>query len=98
MGIVGGVTDNGEAPDDSFYSNLLNDNLEDLSAQELFAVQFARAMGTDPQKLAKDEQFWAQVKEVFTDAEITDLTYCIAGWMGMGRAAHVLGLDGNCSI
>jgi alkylhydroperoxidase family enzyme len=98
MGIVGGVTDNGESPDDSFYSNLLNDNLEDLSAQELVAVQFAKAMGKEPQKLAKDEQFWAQVKEVFTDAEITDLTYCIAGWMGMGRAAHVLGLDGNCSI
>ena len=55
-------------------------------------------MWSPSQKLAKDEQFWAQVKEVFTDAEITDLTYCIAGWMGMGRAAHVLGLDGNCSI
>ena len=35
---------------------------------------------------------------VFSDAEITDLTYCIAGWMGMGRAAHVLGLDQNCEI
>ena len=98
MGIVGGVTNNGEAPDDSFYSNLLNDNLEGLSSRELIAVQFAKAMGTEPQKLAKDEKFWAEVKEVFSDAEITDLTYCIAGWMGMGRVAHVLGLDSNCSI
>jgi len=98
MGISGGVTKNGEAPDDSFYSNLLNDNLEDLSSQELVAVRFAKAMGIEPQKLAKDEKFWAEVKEVFTDAEITDLTYCIAGWMGMGRVAHVLGLDSNCSI
>jgi hypothetical protein len=55
-------------------------------------------MGTEPKQLARDEKFWAEVKDVFTDAEITDLTYCIAGWMGMGRAAHVLGLDSNCTI
>jgi hypothetical protein len=98
MGIVGGVTSNGEAPDDTFYSNLLSNNLEGFSARELIAVQFAKAMGTEPKQLAKDEKFWAEVKDIFTDAEITDLTYCIAGWMGMGRVAHVLGLDNNCTI
>ena len=77
---------------------MLNDSLEGLSSRELIAAQFAKAMGTEPQKLAKDEKFWAEVKEVFSDAEITDLTYCIAGWMGMGRVAHVLGLDSNCTI
>ena len=77
---------------------MLNNNLEGLSSRELIAVQFAKAMGTEPQKLAKDEKFWAEIKEVFNDAEITDLTYCIAGWMGMGRVVHVLGLDSNCSI
>ena len=98
MGIVGGVTNNGEAPDTTFYENLLNNNLEDLSAKELIAFQFAKVMGTEPKQLAKDEEFWAEVKDIFTDAEITDLTYCIAGWMGMGRVAHVLGLDNNCTI
>ena len=98
MGIAGGVTNNGDAPDDIFYSNLLNDNLADMNSQELVAVRFAKAMGTEPQKLAKDEKFWVEVKEVFTDAEITDLTYCISGWMSMGKVAHVLGLDSNCSI
>ncbi len=98
MGIAGGVTSNGEAPDDAFYSNLLSNNLEGFSARELIAVKFAKAMGTEPKQLAKDEKFWAEVKDIFTDAEITDLTYCIAGWMGMGRVAHVLGLDNNCTI
>ena len=98
MGIVGGVTNNGEATDNTFYENLLHNNLEDLSAKELIAFQFAKAMGTEPKQLAKDEEFWAEVKDIFTDAEITDLTYCIAGWMGMGRVAHVLGLDSNCTI
>ena len=40
-------------------------------------------MGEDPKGLSNDEEFWVEVKDVFSDAEITDLTYCIAGWMGM---------------
>ena len=55
-------------------------------------------MGEDPKGLSNDEKFWVEVKDVFSDAEITDLTYCIAGWMGMGRVAHVLGLDQNCEV
>tara|TARA_Y100001935_G_C17229700_1_gene469745 strand:- start:88 stop:600 length:513 start_codon:yes stop_codon:yes gene_type:complete len=98
MGITGGVIENGEAPNEAFYSNLLNENYSDLSKQELLAVKFAKAMGEDPKKLSKDENFWVEVKDVFSDAEITDLTYCIAGWMGMGRVAHVLGLDQNCEV
>ena len=98
MGITEGVIKNGEAPNEAFYSNLLNENYADLSKQELFAVKFANAMGKDPKKLSKDEKFWVEVKDVFSDAEITDLTYCIAGWMGMGRVAHVLGLDQNCEV
>ena len=79
-------------------SHLLKGNLEGLSLRELVAVQFKKAMGTDPQKLAMDEKFCAEIKEVFSNAEIIDLTHCIAGWMGMGRVAHVLSLDSNCSI
>jgi hypothetical protein len=98
MGISEGVITNGEAPDEEFYSKLLNNNLEDLTEKELIAVKFAKGMGQDPKKLSADEKFWVEVKNVFSDAEITDLTYCIAGWMGMGRVAHVLGLDQNCEI
>ena len=98
MGITDGVIKNGEAPNEVFYSNLLNENYADLSKKELLAVQFAKAMGEDPKKLSKDDKFWLEVKDVFSDAEITDLTYCIAGWMGMGRVAHVLGLDQNCEV
>ena len=98
MGITDGVIKNGEAPNEAFYENLLNENYADLSKMELLAVQFAKAMGEDPKKLSKDEKFWLEVKGVFSDAEITDLTYCIAGWMGMGRVAHVLGLDQNCEV
>jgi hypothetical protein len=98
MGITHGVISNGEAPDKKFYSNILSNNFEDLSDQELMAIKFAQGMGQDPKQLSADEKFWKEIKTVFTDAEITDLAYCTAGWMGMGRVAHVLGLDKNCEI
>ena len=98
MGISKGVINNGHAPDEDFYSDLLDENYDNLSSQELVAVKFAKAMGEDPKSLSRDEKFWVEIKTNFTDAEITDLTYCIAGWMGMGRVAHVLGLDKNCEI
>tara|TARA_Y100000590_G_C15685303_1_gene1001372 strand:- start:405 stop:911 length:507 start_codon:yes stop_codon:yes gene_type:complete len=93
MGIKGGVIENGDAPDDQFYQDLLNNDLSNLNHQERLAFQYAQAMGNEPKKLAQDDKFWDELKKVFSDGEITDLTYCIAGWMGMGRVAHVLGLD-----
>jgi hypothetical protein len=48
--------------------------------------------------LASDEAFWAEVKAALSDDEIVDLTYCTACWIGLGRAAHILGLDTACNI
>ena len=98
MGIEKGVIDNGIAPDESFYNEILNKDYSNLSTREILAVNYAILMGNKPKELSKDDNFWDEMKKVFTDQEITDLTYCIAGWMGMGRVAHVLGLDQNCSI
>ena len=98
MGIEKGVIDNGIAPDESFYTEILNKDYSNLSTRETLAVNYAISMGNKPKELSKDDNFWDEMKKVFTDEEITDLTYCIAGWMGMGRVAHVLGLDQNCSI
>ena len=98
MGIEGGVALNGEVPDENFYTQLLRDDLSHLNRQESLAVKYAKAMGSEPRQLAKDEAFWEELKEHFNDQEITDLTSCIAGWMGMGRVAHVLGLDQDCAI
>ena len=98
LGIQTGVIDNGEIPDEEFYQALLDDDLSSLDKKEKLAVEFARLMGTAPQELSADDEFWKELKLSFTDAEITDLTYSVAGWMGMGRVFHVLGMDQNCSI
>jgi hypothetical protein len=46
MGITHeGVIANGEAPNEEFYSKLLNNNFEDLTEKELIAVKFAQCNG-----------------------------------------------------
>ena len=55
-------------------------------------------MGTDPQKLSADDAFWNEMRTEFSEAELTDLTYCVAMWMGLGRMTHVLGLDSGCEV
>ena len=98
LGIHSGVIENGEVPDEAFYRALLDGQHSHLSQRERMAVEYANAMGDRPQALSADDDFWLQMKGVFSDAEITDLTYSIAGWMGMGRVFHVLGMDQSCAI
>lgn len=98
LGYEGGVIEQGNAPDEAMYQAVLGGDLSSLTEKERLAVRFSQKMGTDPRGLAEDEVFWAQFKGVMTDVEIVDLTHCTAAWMAMGRVAHVLGVDGVCSI
>ncbi len=96
MGVDGGVAENGEAPDEIFYTALLAEDTSGLDHREQLAVEYARGMGKNPQSIAADERFWKEFKSEFSNLEITDLSYCIAAWMGLGRVAHVLGIDKAC--
>jgi alkylhydroperoxidase family enzyme len=98
LGIDSGVIENGQVPDETFYQALLEGRQDHLDERERLAVEYANAMGESPKALAGNEVFWEQLKTAFSDAEITDLTYCVAGWMGMGRVFHVLGMDGSCAV
>ncbi len=96
LGIDGGVINNGGAPDEAFYTAILDEDLTALDESELLAVRYAQMMGTNPKGLAVDEEFWLDFKAVFNDQQVADITYCIGAWMSMGRAIHVLGLDVAC--
>lgn len=99
VGVEGGVIDQDNAPDEAMYRAVLDGDLSALSERERLAVRYSQAMGTDPQGLAADEAFWAQLKAVLSDEEIVDLTYSTAAWMAIGRVAHVLGIDAAaCSV
>jgi len=93
------VTNNGPAPDEAFYAAVHEWRTSPvLSAREKLAIEYAEGIGLDPQALAVNEDFWARFKAHFADAEIVDLSFCVAVWIGLGRAAHVMGLDAVCAI
>ena len=98
LGLQGDRAQGGPEPDESFYRALLAGDETQLSQGERVAVEFARAMSLDPQGLAEDQGLWSRLKDALGDEEIVDLTYCCAGWIGFGRATHVLGVDAMCSL
>ena len=98
LGLTAGVATHGAVPDEAFYQAVLAGNDAPLDPRERIAVRYARAMGENPRGLAADEPLWSELKARLSDAEIVDLTYCIAAWMGLGRVAHVLGIDAACAI
>jgi alkylhydroperoxidase family enzyme len=64
--------------------------LTDLTVQERLAVEYAEAFAVQHERI--DDAFMERMKSCFTDAEILDLTICVAAFLGLGRALHVLGL------
>jgi len=94
------VANNGDVPVEEYYA-AVNDGWRDsdlFSQRERLAIEYAEKLGTDPIKAAYDEDFWARMKQEFSDDEIVDLSYCIAAWMGLGRVTHALGFDAVCAV
>lgn len=93
------VIENGAAPDEDFYQNVLNwKTYPGYNDRERIAIEYAERFCLDPQALSVDEPFWQGAKQAFTDDEIVDLSLCVASFIATGRVAHVLGLDKVCSI
>ena len=92
------VGNNGDAPDEAFVAALAEWRTSPLfTTRERLAVEFAERFAEEPKVLAVDEDFWARMHANFSDAEIMDLSHCVAAWMGLGRIAHVLGFDSVCT-
>ena len=62
----------------------------ELTEQERLAIEFAELFAIDHERI--DDAFMDRMKASFTDAEILDLTICVAAFLGLGRALHVLGI------
>jgi alkylhydroperoxidase family enzyme len=92
------IASHGPAPNEAFYRSVSRwrDDPQ-FSERERLAIGYAEGLGLDPHGVAKDEDLWKRIKAVFSDAEIVDLSYCIACWMGLGRVGHALGTDKVCS-
>jgi AhpD family alkylhydroperoxidase len=64
--------------------------------RQRLAVEYAERYATDHQDI--DEDMFDRLRAVFSDAEVLDLTMCIAVYLGLGRALEVLGIDEACAI
>ena len=45
-----------------------------------------------------DDDFFDRLHAAFTDAEVLDLTMCIASYLGLGRALAVLGIEDHAPL
>lgn len=93
------VVTRGPAPDEEFYESVADWQASPLfSKRERLVIEYADKFANDPQGLAYDDDFWTRFRDDFSDEETVDLSLCMAGWLGLGRVTHALGLDGACAV
>ena len=66
------------------------------SPQERLAIEYAERFALDHTGI--DDDFVAGLRAEFTDAEILDLSICVAHFLGTGRLLRVLGIDQTCQV
>jgi AhpD family alkylhydroperoxidase len=66
------------------------------TARQRLAIEYAERFATAHASI--DDAFFGRLRELFSDAEILDLTLCIAVFLGLGRSLTVLGVDQSCAI
>lgn len=64
--------------------------------RQRLAIEYAERFATDHASL--NDGFFQQLRCVFSDEEILDLTLCVAVFLGLGRSLTVLGVDQSCAI
>ena len=62
-----------------------------FTEEERLAIEYAERFAVDHTSI--DDEFFARLRTQFTDAEIFDLTVCLAHFLGLGRLLRVLGID-----
>jgi len=88
------VTQQGLTED--FYRHVGEYHTADYSEQERLAIEYAERFVLDHTRIGDD--FFARLRQCFSDAEILDLTVCIATFLGLGRLLRVLGIDETCEV
>jgi len=64
--------------------------------RQRLAIEYAERFANDHASI--DDSFMGRLQELFSDAEILDLTLCVAVFLGLGRTLAVLGVDQSCAI
>ena len=76
---------------EEFYRHVGDHTTDRYSPEEQLAIEYAERFALDHTGI--DDAFFARLAERFTDAEILDLTICLAAFLGLGRMLRTLGID-----
>ncbi len=66
------------------------------SERQRLAVEYAERFASDHRGI--DDTLFDRLRSAFSDAEILDLTMCLAVYLGLGRALEVLGIESSTAI
>ena len=64
--------------------------------RQRLAIEYAERFAGEHASI--DDAFFERLRGVFTDAEVLDLTLCVAVFLGLGRSLSVLRVDQSCAI
>ena len=64
--------------------------------RQRLVIEYAERFATDHTSL--NDAFFTRLRNSFSDAEILDLTLCVAVFLGLGRSLSVLGVDQSCAL
>jgi AhpD family alkylhydroperoxidase len=82
--------------DEELYAHVDDPEHAGYSTQEGLAIEYAEKFALDHMSI--DDDFFARLREHFTDAEILDLGICVGNWVAFGRLTMVLDLDEACAV
>jgi AhpD family alkylhydroperoxidase len=79
------------------YDNVANyRDFPGYTERQRLSIEYAELFATAHDTI--DDGFFGRLRDNFSDAEILDLTLCIAVYLGLGRTLAVLGVDQSCPI
>lgn len=72
------------------------DRYPGFTTRQRLAIEFAERFATDHGAI--DDELFDRLRAGFTDAEILDLTMCVAVYLGLGRSLAVLGIEEHVAL
>lgn len=81
---------------EALYAHVAEPGHPEYSPAEQVAIEYAERFALD--HLAIDDELFGRLRAHFSDADILDLTICIANYLGFGRLTQVLKLDVACDV
>jgi AhpD family alkylhydroperoxidase len=83
--------------DEELYLHLEEfDRYPGYSDRQRLAIEFAERFAVDHGSIG--DELFDRLRRHFSDAEILDLTMCVAVYLGLGRALAVLGIEEHTEI